>query len=80
MFVLISRLQIGSLGKVVVPLGMARIALAPVALGHCTMATAALLTVWGQIGMPTPGGWGTWLSKALPQDAEASSGLMVATV
>jgi predicted MFS family arabinose efflux permease len=65
---------------VVIPLGMAAIALALIALGHWPVATAALLGGWGLIGTPAPVGWGTWLSKALPEDAEAGGGLMVATI
>lgn len=32
------------------------------------------------IGTPAPVGWGTWLSRTLPADAEAGGGLMVATI
>jgi predicted MFS family arabinose efflux permease len=65
---------------VVIPLGMAAIAIALVSLGHEPIATVALLAAWGLIGTPAPVGWGTWLSKALPEDAEAGGGLMVATI
>jgi hypothetical protein len=59
---------------------MAAIAIALVSLGHEPIATVALLAAWGLIGTPAPVGWGTWLSKALPEDAEAGGGLMVATI
>ena len=39
-----------------------------------------LTAVWGLIGTAAPSGWGIWLSKALPDDAEAGGGLMVAAV
>jgi predicted MFS family arabinose efflux permease len=65
---------------VCIPLGMAAIAIAMVALGQHTAATAALLAGWGLIGTPAPVGWGIWLSKTLPKDAEAGGGLMVATI
>ena len=65
---------------VVIPLGMAAIAIALVALGSWPVATAALLGGWGLIGTPAPVGWGTWLSRTLPEDAEAGGGLMVATI
>jgi predicted MFS family arabinose efflux permease len=39
-----------------------------------------LTAVWGLIGTAAPSGWGIWLSKALPEDAEAGGGLMVAAV
>jgi predicted MFS family arabinose efflux permease len=65
---------------IITPLGMAAIAIALVAFGQQTAATAALLAGWGLIGTPAPVGWGTWLSKTLPEDAEAGGGLMVATI
>lgn len=65
---------------IVIPLGMAAIAIALVALGHWSIATAALLAGWGLIGTPAPVGWGTWLSRTLPEEAEAGGGLMVATI
>ena len=63
-----------------IPLGMAAIAIALMGLGHWPAATAALLAGWGLIGTPAPVGWGTWLSRTLPEDAEAGGGLMVATI
>jgi predicted MFS family arabinose efflux permease len=65
---------------VTIPLGMAAIAIAMIALGQRPAATAVLLAGWGLIGTPAPVGWGTWLSKTLPEDAEAGGGLMVATI
>ena len=65
---------------VVIPLGMAAIAISLVLLGHWPLATGALLAGWGLIGTPAPVGWGTWLSRTLPEDAEAGGGLMVATI
>ncbi|MCI0755174.1 MFS transporter [Teichococcus vastitatis] len=65
---------------VAIPLGMAAIAAALVAAGHWPLATAALLAGWGLISTPAPVGWGTWLSKTLPEEAEAGGGLMVATI
>jgi len=32
------------------------------------------------LAAPAPVGWGTWLSKILPHDAEAGGGLMVAVI
>jgi predicted MFS family arabinose efflux permease len=65
---------------VVIPVGMAAIAVTLIALGHWPIATALLLGGWGLVGTPAPVGWGTWLSKTLPQDAEAGGGLMVAVI
>ena len=42
--------------------------------------TAALLIGWGLFGTAAPVGWGTWLSRTMPDDAEAGGGLQVATI
>lgn len=65
---------------VAIPLGMAAIAVALLGLGHALLPTVALLAAWGLVGTPAPVGWGTWLSRTLPEDAEAGGGLMVATI
>jgi predicted MFS family arabinose efflux permease len=71
-----------SLYKVVIaiPLLMAVIALALSAFGGWLAGAALLLGAWGLIGTPAPVGWGTWLSRTLPADAEAGGGLMVAII
>jgi predicted MFS family arabinose efflux permease len=48
--------------------------------GGWVASTALLLGAWGLIGTAAPVGWGTWLSRTLPFDAEAGGGLMVATI
>src|SRR5258708_20075240 len=65
---------------VVMPLAMAGIAVGLITLGQSPMATAILLAGWGLIGTAAPVGWWTWLSKVLPDDAEAGGGLMVAVI
>lgn len=65
---------------IVIPLLMAGIAVALVVFGGWVAGTALLLGAWGLIGTPAPVGWGTWLSRTLPADAEAGGGLMVATI
>jgi predicted MFS family arabinose efflux permease len=65
---------------VAIPLGMAAIAVGLIAVGHWPVASAALLAGWGLIGTPAPVGWGTWLTRTLPEEAEAGGGLMVATI
>jgi predicted MFS family arabinose efflux permease len=65
---------------VVIPIAMALIALALIALGSWIGAVALLLGAWGLIATPAPVGWGTWLSRTLPREAEAGGGLMVATI
>jgi predicted MFS family arabinose efflux permease len=63
-----------------IPLVMAAIALGLIAFGTSSVATAALLIAWGLFGTAAPVGWGTWLSKTMPDDAEAGGGLQVATI
>lgn len=65
---------------IVIPLLMAAIAVALIFFGNGLLATALLLGAWGFIGTPAPVGWGTWLSRTLPTNAEAGGGLMVATI
>jgi predicted MFS family arabinose efflux permease len=65
---------------IAMPLAMAAIALALTALGGSPIAVGVLLAGWGLIGTAAPVGWWTWLSKVLPDDAEAGGGLMVAVV
>jgi predicted MFS family arabinose efflux permease len=62
------------------PLVMAAIALALVLFGAWPPASAVLLFLWGSIGTALPVAWWTWLSRTLPNDAEAGGGLMVAVI
>ena len=63
-----------------IPLGMAALAIALILLGSSPFAAGSLLALWGLIGAAAPVGWWTWMSEALPDDAEAGGGLMVAIV
>jgi predicted MFS family arabinose efflux permease len=65
---------------IAMPLAMAAIAVALTALGASPIAVGVLLAGWGLIGTAAPVGWWTWLSKVLPDDAEAGGGLMVAVI
>jgi predicted MFS family arabinose efflux permease len=65
---------------IAMPLAMAAIALALTSLGASPIAVGVLLAGWGLIGTAAPVGWWTWLSKVLPDDAEAGGGLMVAVI
>ena len=65
---------------VAIPLLMAVVALALALLGTSTWTAAGLLALWGLIGTGGPVAWGTWLTRALPEDAEAGGGLMVAVI
>lgn len=61
-------------------IAMAAIAVALTVLGGSPIAVALLLAGWGLIGTAAPEGWWTWLSRVLPDDAEAGGGLMVAVI
>ncbi|SES26135.1 MFS transporter [Rhizobium sp. NFR03] len=65
---------------VTIPLVMAVIALGLIAFGSSTALTAILLIGWGMFGTAAPVAWGTWLSRTMPDDAEAGGGLQVATI
>lgn len=65
---------------VLMPFAMALMAVALTVYGASLGATATLMLLWGFIGTAAPVGWWTWLSEALPDDAEAGGGLMVAVV
>lgn len=65
---------------IAMPLAMAAIAVALTVLGASPVAVGVLLAGWGLIGTAAPVGWWTWLSKVLPDDAEAGGGLMVAVI
>ena len=63
-----------------IPLIMAVIALGLIAFGSSSTMTAVLLVGWGLFSTAAPVGWGTWLSRTMPDDAEAGGGLQVATI
>ncbi|HEX8225386.1 MAG TPA: MFS transporter [Allosphingosinicella sp.] len=79
---LIGRIVAKSLAATLIaaPLAMAAIALGLIAAGAMPVPTAALLALWGLIGTAVPVAWWTWLSRTLPDDAEAGGGLMVAVI
>lgn len=65
---------------IVAPILMGAIAIALTLAGTMPVPTAALLGLWGLIGTAVPVAWWTWLSRTLPDDAEAGGGLMVAVI
>ena len=65
---------------VVAPLALAVISAALIAVGAAPLPTAVLLAAWGLVGTAAPVAWWTWISKTLPDDAEAGGGLMVAVI
>ena len=64
----------------VIPVVMAAVAIALAAFGTSAWITAALLALWGMLGTAMPVAWWTWLTRTLPNDAEAGGGLMVAII
>ena len=65
---------------IVIPLVMAFIAVTLVTSTALPWAVGALLVGWGLFGTAAPVGWGTWLSRVMPNDAEAGGGLLVAVI
>jgi predicted MFS family arabinose efflux permease len=65
---------------IAIPLIMALLAAALIALGSIPVAATVLLIGWGFFGTAAPIGWGTWLSRTLRDDAEAGGGLQVAII
>ena len=45
-----------------------------------SIAVVGLLVLWGFFGTAAPGGWGTWLARVVPDEAEAGGGLQVAVI
>jgi predicted MFS family arabinose efflux permease len=62
------------------PLLLALIAVALIYVGTAAVPTALLLGFWGLASTAAPVVWWTWVSRTLPNDAEAGGGLMVAAV
>ena len=84
---LVGTVSIGSFLKrslygplVTIPVLMAVIAVALVPLGSWPVPVAVLLGLWGLMGTAAPVGWWNWVAQAMPHDAEAGGGLMVAVV
>ncbi len=65
---------------ITIPLLMAGVALFMIAFGAMKIPVFAALIGWGFLGTAAPVGWGTWLSRTLPDDAEAGGGLQVAVI
>ncbi|MFC4427224.1 MFS transporter [Deinococcus navajonensis] len=65
---------------IVLPLVMAVVAVALTVFGDAPILVGILLAVWGLLATAAPVGWWTWLSRVLPDDAEAGGGLMVAVI
>lgn len=59
---------------------MAVVALALIPAGSAVVPVAILLGLWGLMATAAPVGWWSWVAQAMPHDAEAGGGLMVAVV
>lgn len=59
---------------------MSVIAVALIPCGAWVLTVAVLLGLWGLIGTASPVGWWNWIAQAMPHDAEAGGGLMVAVI
>lgn len=65
---------------IIIPMLMAVIAVALIPLGAWVAPVAVLLGLWGLMATATPVGWWSWIAQAMPRDAEAGGGLMVAVI
>ncbi|MGE5866142.1 MAG: MFS transporter, partial [Rhizobacter sp.] len=65
---------------VIIPVLMAVIALTLAPLGGHVAPVAMLLGLWGLLATAAPVGWWSWVAQAMPDDAEAGGGMMVAVV
>lgn len=64
----------------VVPLVLAVVAAALIPLGTLLVPVLVLFALWGLLATANPVGWWTWIAKAMPDEAEAGGGLMVAVI
>jgi predicted MFS family arabinose efflux permease len=65
---------------ITIPVLMAAIGLALIPFGTWVAGTVALLGLWGLVATAAPVGWWSWIADALPKNAEAGGGLMVAVI
>lgn len=64
----------------VMPLLLSLLAGALIGLGQIVAVAAILVTLWGFFSSIIPVGWSTWLTRAVPDEAESGGGLLVATI
>ncbi len=65
---------------IAIPILMAVIALTLIPFGAGVAAVAVLLGLWGLMATAAPVGWWSWIAEAMPKNAEAGGGLMVAVI
>jgi len=63
-----------------IPVLMAVIAVALIPFGGWVGAVFVLLGLWGLLATSAPVGWWSWIARAMPHNAEAGGGLMVAVI
>jgi predicted MFS family arabinose efflux permease len=64
----------------IVPIMMAVIGVALILLGSALVTVIVLLGLWGLLATSAPVGWWSWVAQAMPDNAEAGGGLMVAVI
>ncbi len=65
---------------IVIPALMAVIALMLIPFGARVAGVVVLLGLWGLMATSAPVGWWSWIAEAMPHNAEAGGGLMVAVI
>jgi len=63
-----------------IPVLMAGVAVMLIPFGAWVAAVAVLLGLWGLMATSAPVGWWSWVAQAMPENAEAGGGLMVAVI
>jgi predicted MFS family arabinose efflux permease len=69
----------GRLTLALMPLLMSVLAVALVVFGGVPLAKTVLVALWGLAFSIIPVGWSTWVTRAVPEEAESGGGLFVAT-
>ncbi|WP_309083715.1 MFS transporter [Chelativorans sp.] len=62
------------------PLVMGTLAIALASFGGDLMADAAMVALWGLAFGAVPVAWSTWITRAVPDEAESAGGLFVAAI
>jgi predicted MFS family arabinose efflux permease len=62
------------------PLALAVVTLALLAVGHVLWAVAVMMIAWGTLNSAIPVCWSTWLSKSVRDEPESGGGLLVAGI
>jgi predicted MFS family arabinose efflux permease len=62
----------------VMPLAMGTLALALAGFGSAPLAATIMIALWGVAFGAVPVAWSTWITRAVPDEAESAGGLLVA--